>query len=400
MIPVVAQRPLGCPSSTVDLWADEVLADPFPAFAGLRSAGPVVWLERHGVAAFPRFTEVRAALADWRRFSSARGVGVDERMNEYMGENPIASDPPAHDAYRRPLVDQLSPTALVGTEPGIAVLARRFADAAVRRPSFDAVADLARPYSLTVVADLVGLPPDDRDAYPALAERAFNVFGPGGDRTTDGFLAAGELIQKAFAAAEPGGLVPGGRGEALCRQGMPALLVPYTWPGIDTTVNALASAVLLFARHPEQWDILRADRSLIPAAFNEVLRLHSPVQFFTRSVTEDTAVAGVPLGAGTRVLLMYGSANRDELRFPDPDVFDIRRDASGHLGFGRGVHLCVGIHLARLEAHALLAALADRVARFELTGDPHWTLNNTLHGLGELPVRAVPVPELNSAGPS
>jgi cytochrome P450 len=148
-----------------------------------------------------------------------------------------------------------------------------FAATVAGRGSFDAVADLARPYSLTVVADLVGLPHDDRDAHAALAERAFNVFGPARDRTTDGFMAAGELIRRAFAAAEPGALLAGGRGEALCRQGMPALL---------------------FARHPDQWDDVRADRSLIPGAFDDVLRLHSPVQFFTRHVTEDTDLAAIP----------------------------------------------------------------------------------------------------------
>lgn len=171
---------------------------------------------------------------------------------------------------------------------------------------------------------------------------------------------------------------------------MPSLIVSYTWPGIDTTVNALASAVLLFARHPEAWSELRAERSLIPSAFNEVLRLHSPVHFFTRSVNESVNVGGVELTVGTKVLLMYGSANRDERRFENPDTFDIRRAGRTHLAFGRGVHLCAGMHLARLEAHALLDVLADRVVRFELTTEPTWTANATLHGLAALPVRAVP----------
>ncbi|HEV3363124.1 MAG TPA: cytochrome P450 [Acidimicrobiia bacterium] len=386
----MGERPLGCPSSDVDLWAEDVLADPYPTFAELRETGPVVWLERHGLVALPRHAEVAAALADWRRFSSARGVGIDDGMNAAMGESPIASDPPAHDIYRKPLVEQLSSAALAGTAPYVGELAVRYAEAAVRAGSFDAVADLARPFSLTVVGDLVGLRPDDRDAYPALAERAFNVFGPTGPRTADGFLAVGEFIQRTLAAAEPGGLLPGGRGEQLCRLGMPMMLITYTWPGIDTTVNALATAVLLFARHPEQWDELRADRSLIPPAFNEVLRLHAPVHYFTRHATQDVDVAGVTLPAGTKVLVMYGSANRDERRFPDPDRFDIHRRADGHLAFGRGVHLCAGIHLARLEGHALLAALVDRVARFDLIAEPRWTLNNTLHGLASLHVQVVP----------
>jgi cytochrome P450 len=167
-------------------------------------------------------------------------------------------------------------------------------------------------------------------------------------------------------------------------------VVSYTWPGIDTTVNALASAVLLFARHPDQWSALCADRSLIPSAFNEVLRLHAPVHFFTRVLTGNVDIEGVRLPAGTRVLMMYGSANRDERRFPDPDRFDIRRNPTAQLAFGRGPHLCVGINLARLEAHALFAALADRIARFELAAEPCWTINHTLHGPASAPMRAIP----------
>lgn len=369
----------------VDLWSDAVLADPYPTFAELRAAGPVVWLERHGLVALPRFEPVHMVLADWRRFSSARGVGTEDRYD--LGESIITSDPPNHSMYRKPLADQLSAAALAADVPAIEAVAVRFVEAAVAAGSIDAFADLARPYSLRVVADLVGLPEDGREALPALAERAFNVFGPAGDRGDDGMAAAAELLQRAFDAMEPGGLIPGGRGEDLIRRGLPLAVTSYTWPGIDTTVNALASAVLLFARHPDQWDAVRADRSLIGPAFNEVLRLHAPVQFFTRFVTEEVEVAGTSLAPGTRVLVMYGSANRDERRFSDPDRFDVRREGGGHLSFGRGIHLCVGMHLARIEARALLAALADRVARFELVGAPRWLLNQTLHGPAGVPVR-------------
>jgi len=345
----------------------------------------VVWLERPGIVALPRYEQVHAVLADWRRFSSARGVGVEDRYN--LGESVITSDPPTHSMYRKPLAEQLSAAALAGDAPGIGATAARFAEAAVAAGTIDAFADLARPYSLQVVADLIGIPEADRPAYPELAERAFNVFGPAGDRGDDGMAAAADLLTRSFKVLEPGWLIPGGRGEDLVRRGLPLGITSYTWPGIDTTVNALASAVLLFARHPDQWDAVRARRSLIGPAFNEVLRLHAPVQFFTRFVTEDVDLAGFPLVAGTRVLLMYGSANRDERRFPDPDRFDVRRDAGGHLSFGRGIHLCVGLHLARLEASALLEALADRVARFDLTGEPRWLVNQTLHGPASVPVQ-------------
>jgi len=395
MMPAMGEPPLGCASSAVDLWADGILLDPYPTYAELRALGPVVWLERHGVAALPRFDQVQAVLSDWRRFSSARGVGMDDGLNACLGENTICSDPPAHDQYRKPLMDQLWSDALTPDVTEVRATAERFAERVARSGTgdgpggFDAVAELCRPYSLTVVADLLGLPDEGRDAYPELAERAFNLFGPAGERAADGFLAAADIVNRAL-GADADALAPGRRGARLWEIGMPGLIVTYTWPGIDTTVNALASAVLLFARHPDQWADLRADRSLIPSAFNEVLRLHSPVHYFTRHVTEDVELAGVTLSAGKKVLVMYGSANRDEQRFKDPDTFDIRRPGPSHVAFGRGVHLCVGMHLAKLEAHSLLDALADRVERFELAGEPRWTVNSTLHGLGSLPVRVVP----------
>ena len=146
----------------------------------------------------------------------------------------------------------------------------------------------------------------------------------------------------------------------------------------------------LFAMHPEQWQVVRDDRSTIAGAFAEVLRLHSPVQHFTRVATSDQDVDGVVVPAGTRVLMMYGSANRDERQYPNPDEFDVMRPNADHLTFGRGVHLCVGHNLAKLEGQTLFAEMADRVERFELTGEPEWIINNTLHGLARLPIRAVP----------
>lgn len=385
--------PAGCPVSDVDLWSDAVLTDPFPTYRALRDLGPVVWLSGPAMLAVPRFQPVRSILSDWQRFSSADGVAVGDGANRMMGESILTSDPPVHDRYRKPLMDQLSPNALAAMVPEVEATAVRFASAAVEAGRFDAVADLARPYSLTVVADLIGLPSEGREHYPALAERAFNVMGPANERAADGFAALLELRTRTNEACRAGQLAAGRRADQLCHMGRADLVGAYTWPGIDTTVNALGAAVALFARHPDQWDRERADRSLIPSAFNEVLRLHSPVHYFTRVATGPVDVEGVAIAEGGRVLVMYGSANRDERRFGDPDRFDVTRNPTEQLAFGRGVHLCVGINLARIEAHSLLAALAARVTRFEIDetdpSGPQWLVNNTLHGFEHLPVRVV-----------
>lgn len=141
------------------------------------------------------------------------------------------------------------------------------------------------------------------------------------------------------------------------------------------------------ATHPEQWARLRSDPSLVRVAFDEAVRLESPVQTFFRTATVDVSIAGPIIPAGAKILMFLGAANRDPRRWVDPDVFDLARDPSGHLGFGMGIHHCVGQHVARLESEALLSAMLDRVASIELTERPVRHHNNTLRAWRSLPVR-------------
>ncbi len=140
------------------------------------------------------------------------------------------------------------------------------------------------------------------------------------------------------------------------------------------------------ASHSEQWSILRQEPSLAKQAFEEALRWESPVQTFFRTTTRDVVVAGVHIPEGEKVLLFLGAANRDPRRWPDPDRFDIKRNSSGHVGFGMGIHRCIGLPVARLEAEIVLTALAQRFERIEITGQPQRRLNNTLRAWNSLPV--------------
>jgi cytochrome P450 len=377
----------GCPAFEEDLWADNVLADPYPTYRTLRDLGPVVWLAKQDIAVLPRYTEVRAALTDWKSFTSAKGACIDDDAAVEMGETILSSDPPIHTGYRKPMADQLSLANLAGDVASIEAVAAEFTDRLVTAGTFDAVSQLSSPYSVKVVSDLVGLSDEGRDRIGALGERAFNTMGPRDTRNIDGGAALSELA--AITYADIANLCPGSQGAKLVAAGHSGALLAYTWPGIDTTVHAISSIVFEFARHPDQWDLVRADPSLVPSAFNEVLRLHTPVQTFARVTTTAVRYGDVELPADTRVGVMFGSANRDERQYADPDRFDVTRNPVDHLAFGRGIHLCVGINLARIEAHSLLKALAQRVKRFELAGEPTWKLNNTLHGLGSLPVRAI-----------
>ena len=152
--------------------------------------------------------------------------------------------------------------------------------------------------------------------------------------------------------------------------------------GNETTRIAIAQGVLAFCEHPEQWDRLRADPGLLDAATDEVLRWSCPTHFMRRTATADTELGGAAIRAGDKVVLWYVSGNRDEAEFADPDVFDVGRAPNRHLSFGRGgPHLCLGAHLARLEVKIVLAALARRVARFELAGPPRRIRSNFTNGL-------------------
>lgn len=157
----------------------------------------------------------------------------------------------------------------------------------------------------------------------------------------------------------------------------------YIYPSIDSTIAAIGIGLLLFAENPGQWDKVREDQSLLVSAVPEIVRLASPLQFFTRLVTVDTQIAGVDIPMGSRVIVMYGSANRDERRFADPDAFDVTRDPNLHLGWGRGKHTCLGKPLARQEMTTLFAQLARHVERFEATAQ-WYEPNNIIRSLGEL----------------
>ena len=167
-------------------------------------------------------------------------------------------------------------------------------------------------------------------------------------------------------------------------EAVPVMMIDYMGPSLDTTIFGIASGVWLFANHPDQWDLLRADPSLIPAAINEILRMEAPVQGFSRYVARDYDLDSVTLQQGSRAIMFYGAANRDPRQFSDPDRFDIRRDNAGrHLAFGTGPHMCLGMNLARLEMRALFRALTRKVKRFHIEAEQR-ALNNILRGFSKL----------------
>ncbi|MET4802361.1 cytochrome P450 [Bradyrhizobium sp. LB11.1] len=384
-----------CPAYDFDLYSDDVLRDPYPHYRALRDLGAAVWLPRNALYAVGRFEDVRAALRNPALFASAQGVAANDHVNEMSRGTTLASDAPLHDRLRAIIAAPLLPRALEEIGPQIRSEARQLVEGLVARGKFDAVSDLAQHLPLTIVSKLVGLEDHGRGSMLRWASATFNVLGTmnarGCTAMSDvqemrGYLGGSAIRERLrpgswgdriFAAADRGEVEP---------ERCPVLMRDYLGPSLDTTIFATANLILLFGQHPEQWDLVRKDAALIPGAINEALRLESPIRGFTRCVTADATIGGTLIPAGSRVLLLYASANRDERKWHEPERFDVRRRASDHLGFGNGTHMCAGLHLARLEMTALLEVLIEKVQHFEI-GEPVLALNNVLRGLKSLPVR-------------
>ena len=382
------------PTSDLDLYSDEVLAEPYEHYRRLREAGPAVWLERHNAWVVARYDSVRTVLRDWKTFSSASGVAVNDVLNIAMRGNTLNSDPPLHDLLRNVVASRMTSQALRPTKEMIDQRAEALVERLVTQHSFDAIEDLAQALPLSIVPDFIGLPQEGREHLLDWAEATFNAMGPMNERCADAVKKLPDLFGYARQIAATGNLQPGSFGAGVIeaqREGRiteaqcPQLFTAYLVPSVDTTISAVGSAIWLFGRYPHQWDQVRANPSLIPNAFEEVLRLESPLQSFSRLATSGYDVEGISIPAGSRVVVLFASANRDERKWEQADTFDVTRNTSGHLGFGYGVHLCAGASLARLEGQAILGALARRVERFGL-GTSTRKLNNVIRSLRTLVV--------------
>ena len=381
-------------TSDIDLFSDENLRAPYENYAKLRAQAAVVWMSRHDIWVLPRYEDVRGALEDHETFISGRGVGLSDFGNATRLGTPIASDPPAHGKLRAVVADRLSLGATRAAAPMVQGHAARLVDAVVARKSFDGVADFARRFPIAVMGDLIGLPADGRDEILDWADAGYNLFGPANARTESGKASFAPLAAYLKSLNEPGRLTPGSMGAFIFeaadrgkirREQCAPLLIAYLMAGLDTTMNAISAGLMFFGQHPDQWHAVRKNPTLLNMSFNEIIRLETPFQFLRRVTSRDVEVDGTIIPKDATVLMMYGSANRDERRWTDPASFRPDRSSAGHLAFGVGIHLCPGQHMARLEAVTLLSTFAARVERFSI-GAPEWHLNNVVRGLGHLPV--------------
>ena len=261
--------------------------------------------------------------------------------------------------------------------------------------SFDAVTDLAQVFPVQAFADEVGIPEEGRENLLPYGNMVFNGFGPHNDLFEAAMENAEEVQEWIMASCRREVLSPDGFGEQIyeaadegkiTEEQATMLVRSFLSAGLDTTVSALGNAVYLLATNPDQWEVLRGNPSRARAAFEETIRFESPVQQFFRTATRDTELAGVKIAEDDRVMIAFGAANRDPRRWQEPDQFNITRKASGHLAFGLGIHSCVGKPVARIEGEVVLGALARKVERIELDGEPQRHLNNSIRSFASLPV--------------
>ena len=388
--------PSTAPVCDVDFYSDEHVQDPVSAYKKMLDCGPVVWLAGRKIHAICGFNALTDSLRNHQCFQSGKGVSIDEDVNKLLIGSTLNSDPPRHDVTRAITFSPLTPKALAAVREQIEEQANIIADAMVSKCEFDAAEELAPYLPLTIVRDLVGLGEHGKASMLDWGAATFELMGDPANRRDVAISNLKKMREFLEAPETLDGLSKDGWANRATRIGMESGMEParaaelmrdYIAPSLDTTISAIGYAIMLFARFPDQWTKLRGDRDLIRNAIEEVVRLNTPIKAFSRHVAEDIEVAGVPLSGGSRVLMVFGAANRDASRFPDPHRFDIERNVRGHVGFGHGVHACLGMHLARLEMTCLFNALAHRIERFELAGPVVPAINSTIHSLASVPVR-------------
>ncbi len=398
--------PAGVAVLDIDPYSDDFLLDPYPGHERMREAGPVVWIPKYRMYAVARHAEVRAVMNDHETFISSAGAG----LTNFLREKPfrpqsiiLEADPPNHTKVRAVLARILSPKAvtqirLTFQQEADALFDRVMAKAG-SQGTVDGVGDLAELYPLKVFPDAVGLGAEGRENLLLYGNMIFNSFGPRNERLAK----SSELVQPVTAwimsHCNRENLSPDGfgaqiyeaadRGE-ITQAEAPMLVRSFLSAGVDTTINGIGNALLCLATHPAEFDKLRENLTLARPAFEEALRYESTVQTFFRTTSRNTELAGVAIPAEEKIVTFLSSANRDPRQWPDPDRFDINRKPAGHMAFGSGIHGCVGQVVARLEGELILTALAKRVKKIELAGEPTRRLNNTLRALATLPLRLTP----------
>ena len=384
-------------------------ANPYPAYAALRAEDPVHFSAAIQAWVLTAYEDCERVLRDADTFSSSSftasgqlATALQQQRREFpLGEVPtvLNSDPPVHTRLRSLLNRAFTPRAIDGLRPHVEeIAASLLADADRAGGRFDAVTGFAQPLPIIVIAELLGVPPSDRDRLkewstaianttnvlntePALAaarQATLELIAYMDEVVAQRRTAPGADIMTALVQAEEGG-------ERLSHDELLAFSILLLLAGHETTTNLIGNGLLALTEHPEQAARLRADRALLPSAVEEFLRYDSSVQGAVRFARQTAEVGGRTIEQGSTLLLLLGAANRDPAQFPEPDALDVARSPNRHLSFGRGIHFCLGAPLARLEGDIAFTALLDRFPELRVAeGGAQRSGTLVLRGMGKL----------------
>jgi cytochrome P450 len=393
-------------SATSDVYFDpydvQLNADPYPMFRRLREEAPLYHNEQHDFYALSRFADVDRAIVDFQTFSSARGA-ILEIIKANIAMPPgtvIFEDPPIHDIHRKLLSRMFTPRKINELEPKIREFCARSLDPLIGAGGFDFVADLGAQMPMRVIGMLLGVPEEDQEAAREFANAQMRTEAGKPMATTAENMASPEFFGRYvdWRAEHPSDDImtellnaefedETGTVRRLTRDELLTYVSVVSGAGNETTTRLIGWAGKVLAEHPDQRRALVEDRSLIPAAIEELLRYEPPAPHVARYVTRDVEYHGRRVPEGSVMMMLIGAANRDHRQFPpDGDVFDIRREARQHLTFSVGTHYCLGSALARLEGRIALEEILKRFPEWDVDlTDAKLSPTSTVRGWETMP---------------
>ena len=369
-----------------DPYSEDFFCAPFDTYRRMRDEAPVYYSEKYDFWALTRYDDVAAAVKDHETYSSAKGVTLDivkapEAVSP-IGKIIISLDPPEHERMRKLVNRVFTPRAIASLEQ----MVRDTIDRYVKQldpSSFDAVADFAALFPVEIITSMLGVPAEDRQQLRLWLDKGLER-EPGSisppRESMDAMIQSGayyyQLIQERREKPQEDMIsrliekevVEDGEARRLDDAEIAGFATMLGGAGAETVTKLVGNAVVVFADNPDQWQKLKDDRDKIPAAFEELLRYEGPSQYQIRTTTRDVTLHDTTIPAGDPVLLINGSATRDERFFPDPDRFDIDRErkVGYNLNFGYGIHSCLGAALARMEGRIALETLIDLIPSYEI----------------------------------
>jgi hypothetical protein len=398
-------------TTPLDLTDPAVVADPYPAFARARAVAPVQWHQGLGLWLAFTHAESNAVLRDRRLGRIWADKSPAERFGSFnlIHRNAILEmEPPHHTRLRRLISAAFARGHVERLRPWVEDLAGRLVDELLERSGgsdpVDLLPGMAEQLPVAVIAELLGVPDADRPLLRPWSNAIVKMYEY--DRTRrredDAERAAEEFVGYLRGLAAERRRRPGddlvshlvqvrdAEGDRLTEDELVTTCILLLNAGHEATVNVTANGTLALLRHPDQLARLRAERSLLPAAVEELMRFDSPLQLFERTATEDVELGGVTVERGQKVAALLGSANHDPSVFEAPGDLDVGRTDNPHVSFGAGIHFCIGAPLARVELQASFGALLDRTSSLELGGEPVRRPEFVIRGLASLPVVLTP----------